>query len=174
MSRPSIEAIYPLTFMQQALLFHHLHAVEDQGLLHVQCTLKGKLDQSLLQEAWQGTIERHSALRTSIYWQEIDKPVQIVQPQSIIPWTFKDWTDVPSRKFKSKFQSLKKESHSTGLDLSKAPVSRIILVQIDDDTHYLLWTCHHILLDGWSVPVILKDVLIYYDAKCNNRIVSIC
>lgn len=166
MSQPGIEAIYPLTFMQQALLFHHLQEEQDQGLLHVSCTLTGKLDPVLFQKAWQATIDRHSALRTSIHWQEIEKPVQIVQEKSTMPWTFENWTDVPAGKHESKFEALKKESYTLGLDMSAAPVSRITLVQLDHDTHYLLWNCHHILLDGWSVTVILTDVFANYDAMC--------
>ena len=172
MPNPGIEAIYPLTFMQQALLFHHMQEVSDQGLLHLHCTLTGKLEPKAFQEAWEKTIIRHTALRTSIHWQEIDKPVQIVHTKSSMPWIFKDWTDVSAKKRDPDYEALKKELHAQGLDLSSAPVSRITLVQISGDTHYLLWDCHHILLDGWSVNVVLSDVFAHYDSIISGRSVQ--
>jgi thioesterase domain-containing protein/acyl carrier protein len=173
MSKPNIEAIYPLTFMQKALLFHHLQESEDQGLLHVQCKLNGQLDYDLFEQAWQDTVARHSALRTSLHWKEIDKPVQIIHRESAMPWDTKDWSDLSAVEQNAQFDALIKGKYDQGLDLSKSPISQMTLVRIDANAHYLLWNCHHIILDGWSATVILADVFSFYDAKTSGSATSL-
>ncbi|MEZ5039492.1 MAG: condensation domain-containing protein [Saprospiraceae bacterium] len=169
MSKPKIEAIYPLSFMQQALLLHALYEKVDQGFLHVRCTLKGALDQILLQEAWHDTLQRHSALRTSIHWENIEKPMQVVHPSAQLPWAFHDWQSFSVKEQEKKLATFKKNDQAEGISLSTVPVSRINLFQIASDEFILLWSCHHILLDGWSAAVILKDVLHFYEARSKKE-----
>ena len=55
------------------------------------------------------------------------------------------------------------------LDLNKAPVLRIFLIKLSADKHFLLWDCHHILVDGWSASIILQDLLAFYEANCSGE-----
>jgi thioesterase domain-containing protein/acyl carrier protein len=169
MSKPKIEAIYPLTFMQQALLLHSLYEPEDQGFLQVQCILKGRLDRNLLQKAWGEAIHRHQALRTSVHWEKIQKPVQIVHPAATLPWTIQDWRHFSKAQQEEKLEAFKNEERARGLNLTTAPVSRMALFQLQDDEDCLLWSCHHILLDGWSAAIILRDVFTFYEAGYQGR-----
>jgi thioesterase domain-containing protein/acyl carrier protein len=172
-SKPKIEAIYPLTFMQQALLFHHLHEVQDQGFLQVQCSLHGPLVPEKLRESWQQAIARHAALRTSVHWKDIEKPVQIVHPQANLPWRLEDWRTLPDAALKENFLDLKVDDEMKGMDLTKPPLSRVVLVQVADEEFWLLWSCHHLLLDGWSAGVILRDVFTFYDANCRGQTANV-
>ena len=169
MSKPKIEAIYPLTFMQQALLLHALYEQNDQGFLHVTCSLQGALDESLFQSSWAAAIQRHAAMRTSIHWEKIEKPMQVVHPQAELKWAMHDWTAHSPEEQKTQLESLKNIDREVGLDLTKAPISRLALIKLSDEEHLLLWSCHHILLDGWSTTIILKDALRHYDAACTGE-----
>ena len=173
MSRPKIEAIYPLTSMQQALLFHSLQESKDQGFLQVQCALKGNLDLSLFKQAWEQTTQRQPIMRTSIHWEKIEKPVQVVHPQVALNWVIHDWRVNSEKEQIGKWNALKIKDEQEGFNFSKPPISRINIFQIKNDKYYLLWSCHHILLDGWSSGIILKDVFSFYDAACNNRSVQL-
>lgn len=168
MNKPKVEAIFPLTSMQQALLFHSLQEERDEGLLQVHCKLKGPLNPALFQQAWDLTMQRHPVLRTSIHWEKIKKPVQVVHPTAKLPWTNLDWSDTTPAGYSEKLAAFKEEDIDLGLTLSKAPLSRIALLQLSPQDYALLWTCHHILLDGWSAAIILKDLLAYYDAICQG------
>lgn len=169
MSKPKIEAIYPLTFMQQALLLHALYEQNDQGFLHVTCSLQGPLNEELFKASWAAAIQRHAAMRTSIHWEKIEKPMQVVHPKATIKWGRHDWTVNSPEEQQSQLASLKEMDRELGLDLTKAPTSRLALIQLQEEEHLLLWSCHHILLDGWSTTIILKDALRYYDAACKGE-----
>ena len=169
MSKPKIEAIYPITFMQQTLLLHSLHESDDQGFLQVTCKLEGDLDVKLLKEAWQKCIQRHWALRASVHWEKIKKPVQIIHPKGIMPWTDHNLTGLSAKGREKKIAALVQGDREKGFDLTKAPVSRLALVRLDANTYQMLWSCHHILLDGWSAALIIKDVFTFYGALCKNQ-----
>ena len=169
MSKPKVEAIYPLTFMQQTLLMHSLYESNDQGFLQVTCKLEGNLDDSLLRDAWQQCIQRHWALRSSVHWKKIKKPVQIIHPASIMPWTNYDLSGLAGKAQSRKIASLMEEDRLLGFDLSRVPVSRLSLIRLSDNSWQMLWSCHHILLDGWSAGLIIRDVFAFYDALVAGR-----
>jgi len=165
--KQKIDAIYPLTSMQQGLLFHHLTHKEDQGFLHVQCKLSGTVDPKTLQKAWEALIQRHPILRTSIHWKNIQNPLQIVRPEKKMNWSFMDWTHLDAKEVIPELSVLKQKQQREGVNLEKAPLAEISLIQIQKNQWYLLWSCHHILLDGWSSSTLFRDVFAFYHALSN-------
>ena len=168
-TKTKVEAIYPLNFLQQALLFHSLQEGVDQGFLRVKCVLNGKIDLEAFQNAWRQNIQRHEVLRTSVHWENLEKPVQVVQKEVLLPFTFYDWSENPETEQKKKFEELINPDGAAPLNLTKAPVLRIFLIRLSGDKHILLWDCHHILADGWSASIILQDLLAFYDANCSGE-----
>ncbi|MEM7571969.1 MAG: condensation domain-containing protein [Bacteroidota bacterium] len=143
-TKAKIEDIYPLSFMQEALLLHHIYQKEDQGIIEVRCRLKGPLDESLFQQAWTQVLIRHQALRSSIHWEKVDKPVQVVRPSAEIIWN--------------------EEGVGKDLNLNRSPVGNWRLTPLEDQLYDFHWQSHHILLDGWSSGIVLADVFAIYDA----------
>lgn len=164
--KANVEAIFPLNFLQQALLFHSLQEGVDQGFLRVKCILKGKINVEAFQTAWRKNIQRHEVLRTSVHWENLEKPVQVIQKEVLLPFAFHDWSENSEQEQKEKFDELTKADGADSLNLSQAPVLRIFLIKLSGDKHILLWDCHHILVDGWSASIILQDLLAFYDAYC--------
>ncbi len=164
-SKPEVEGIYPLSFLQQALLFHSLQETNDQGFLQVRCTLNGAIDLEAFQKAWQQTIQRHESLRTSIHWENLEKSVQVVHKKAKLPFTFSDWTKYSPSKQAEKLEGLINLDETEKLELSKAPVLRIKLIKLGTNEYFLLWSCHHILADGWSASIILEDLFTFYDSN---------
>ncbi len=158
MSKPVVENIYPLSSLQQAMLLHRLQAPIDQGLLQVSCQIKGNVDTLLLAKAWQLVVDRHEVLRSSLHHEKVEKPVQVVRQQvhSVIEIVHaQDWS-------KEKLEQWKDEQLDLGLDFLKPPISRLAVVQEEVDGWLLCWLCHHILVDGWSTTIILKDLFRVY------------
>ena len=170
--KAKVEAIYPLSFLQQALLFHSLREGVDQGFLQVKCVLKGKINLEAFQNAWRQNIQRHEFLRTSVHWESLEKPVQVVHREVLLPFTFHDWSENSEFEQKAKFGELINSDAAESLNLTKAPVLRIFLIKLAEDKHFLLWDCHHILADGWSASIILQDLLAFYDAYCSGKIAA--
>ena len=167
--KANVEAIYPLNFLQQALLFHSLQEDIDQGFLRVKCVLKGKINLEAFQNAWRQNIQRHEVLRTSVHWENLEKPVQVVHKEVVLPFTFHDWSENSAPEQKTKYDELINSDGAESLNLTKAPVLRIFLISLSLDKHILFWNCHHILADGWSASIILQDLLAFYDANCSGE-----
>ena len=168
-TKQEIAEIYPLSSMQNALLFHHLQGGKDEGLLHVNCTLEGDWDENLFKSAWQEAVKRHEALRSSIYRENIKQSVQIVFSEAILAIEAFDWRDIPSNNIAKRVQKFKEKDLAKGLDLSEASVNRLAIIRLQNTEYQLIWTCHHILLDGWSAAVILRDVFQIYTEKYDSK-----
>lgn len=167
--KPKIEAIYPLTALQQGLLFHHLMEGEDQGFLTVQCEIEGALDIELFKQAWEAVTLRHEVMRTSVHWKKVEQPVLVVRPKKEIEWSFLNWTESSSEQQMILLELRKNELKEIGVSFEENPLSKISLIQKATDSYYFLWECHHLLLDGWSSTIILKDAFTLYDSLCSGR-----
>ncbi|MFZ5579115.1 MAG: amino acid adenylation domain-containing protein [Pseudomonadota bacterium] len=159
-SRENIEDIYRLTPIQEGILFHTLLA-DEPGVYIEQFAQKAplRIDGSLFQQAWNLVVARHPILRSGFVWEGVDKPVQVVLKQCPIDLIELDWSRLPDEEFKRKFDALRDEDRARTFDLKQAPLMRVHLVHADDAHSYVLWTYHHILLDGWSAFVVLDQVL---------------
>ncbi|MEM9886415.1 MAG: condensation domain-containing protein [Bacteroidota bacterium] len=164
-NRPKIEGIFPLSFMQRALLFHSLLEEEDQGLIQIQCKLEGNLNVPLFQDAWQEVIRRHEALRSSIHWEKVAEPVQLIRPEANMNWQIEDWRTLDQEGQTKQIEALLARDKKKKLNFNKAVISRFYLIQLNETAHYFLWTSHHILLDGWSAAIVLQNVFEVYDAR---------
>jgi amino acid adenylation domain-containing protein len=170
MQLENLEDIYELSPLQQGLLFHTLYAPAS-GIYFEQFSwkLKGKLDAIAFRKAWQQVIDRHPILRTAFYWQELEKPYQVVYKQVELPWQQEDWRDLSPQERETKLNELLKRDRASGFDVSQAPLMRIYLLQLSDDTYQFIWSSHHLLLDGWSESIVFKEVYAFYQANCQGR-----
>jgi surfactin family lipopeptide synthetase C len=161
----NIEDLYELSPMQQGMLFHHLYAPASAGYFEqLLCILSGKLDFSAFVQAWENVVARHPVLRSSFHWEEIDKPLQMVSKQVDLPWVELDWRNFTPEEQQQQLADLLAKDRQTGFDLSVAPVMRFTIVQLAEQSYQLIWSHHHILFDGWSMQIILKEVLACYEA----------
>jgi surfactin family lipopeptide synthetase C len=161
----NIEDLYELSPMQQGMLFHHLYAPASAGYFEqLLCILSGKLQVSAFVQAWEDVVARHPVLRSSFHWEEIDKPLQMVSKQVDLPWVELDWRNFTPEEQQQQLADLLIEDRQTGFDLSVAPVMRFTIVQLAEQSYQLIWSHHHILFDGWSMQIILQEVLACYEA----------
>ena len=164
-SAENIEDIYPLSPMQQGILFHTLYASEP-GMYCAQwsCTLHGNLQVSAFKQAWQRVVDRHPVLRTAFNWEPRDEPFQVVYRHVELPWRQHDWRSMSAVEQERQLEAFLAEDRAQGFELSKAPLMRLTLLQLAEDTYQFVWSLHHLLLDGWSLPLLLQEVFQMYDA----------
>jgi amino acid adenylation domain-containing protein len=161
----NIEAIYPLSPMQQGMLFHSLYTPESGVYFEQLCfTLHGDLDVAAFERAWQHLIDRHPALRTVFAWETRDKPLQVVRRHATLPWTTHNWRDLAPDAQQRQLTAWLKDDQARGFDLHQVPLMRLTLFRLADDTWRCVWSFHHLLLDGWSLSLALKDVFAFYEA----------
>jgi amino acid adenylation domain-containing protein len=161
----NVEDYYPLSAMQQGMLFHSLSA-PGSGMYHeqVSVSLHGELDVAAFSRAWEQVVKRHPALRTSFVAQDLDEPIQVVCREVSLPWDQQDWRGLSPEQQSERFSAYLQTDREQGLNLFDPPVMRFAIFRIADDLHKFLWTYHHSLLDGWSVSLVLKEVYGFYEA----------
>jgi len=166
----NIEDIYPLSPMQQGMLFESLLAPESGVYVELsKVTLRGSLDVDAFRRAWQAVLDRHSILRSAFIAEDIDEPLQVVYRGLELPFRYEDWRDVPASERDARLDRLVADERTRGFDLADAPLMRVTLLRTADDTHTLIWSHHHILLDGWSQPQLLHEVMALYEGYRQGR-----
>ena len=150
-----IETIYKLSPLQEGMLFQALLDPEsDVNIVQFAATLRGNIDPARLREAWRRVTARHGMLRTSFHWKEVEKPVQVVHAEVELPWT--EWSGgFPPADFAA-------EEIRRGFALDRPPLFRLALLRTGEDEYRFLWTIHHLILDGWSLHVVLREVFALY------------
>ncbi len=166
----NIEDFYPLSPMQQGILFHSL-ADPKSGIYFEQFswTLHGKLNVTAFHRAWQHIVEQYSILRTCFVWEGLKEPVQIVHRQVALPWHEYNWQDLSPEEQQQKLELFLQSDRSSGFELKQPPLMRLTLIQLSDISYNFTWSHHHLLLDGWSVALVFKEVLACYKAFSNGQ-----
>src|SRR5262249_13534010 len=164
-NKNNIEDIYPLSSMQQGLLLHSVLA-PDSGVYvqQLSCTLAGDLDLSALKRAWQKVVDRHPVLRTAFIWKRRAEPVQVVHRSIELSWEEHDWSGDSSEPLEDRLNAFLEKDRRSGFVLSKAPLIRINLIRVEARAYKFVWTHHHILMDGWCGPLLMKEVFAFYEA----------
>ncbi|HEY4388160.1 MAG TPA: condensation domain-containing protein, partial [Ktedonobacteraceae bacterium] len=160
-----IEDLYPLSPMQQGLLFHSLYAPAS-GVYVEQliCQLQGKLDLPAFEQVWQHLIAQHAILRTAFLWQEGQEPLQLVARQVALPCRVLDWRAQPAEQQQAELEVFLQEDRRTGFEVQQAPLMRLTLIRLSETQTTVIWSHHHLLLDGWSTMMLLQEVFAGYDA----------
>jgi amino acid adenylation domain-containing protein/non-ribosomal peptide synthase protein (TIGR01720 family) len=162
---PKVLDLYELSPMQEGILFHTLHSTVDNAYFEQRhCLIEGNLQVDAFQKSWQSAIDRHGMLRTAFYWQEAEKPLQVVYDGAELPWTRLDWRDLSEEDRRSAFEDLLKQDRSQGFDLQKPPLMRCYLVHYAAQKWQFVWSHHHLLMDGWCNGILLQQILTDYGA----------
>ncbi|MFB9928498.1 amino acid adenylation domain-containing protein, partial [Amycolatopsis halotolerans] len=160
----TVESIHPLSPLQQGMLFHALYSPDDDVYVEqFSCRFDGPLDVPAFRAAWTGVVTRHPALRTSFHALEGEQPVQAVHRAFELPWTEHDLRAAePSPDRLPEFLAA---DRAAGIDPAAPPLHRFSLLRVADDAYVFVWTHHHLLLDGWSMPLVLGEVTARYTAQ---------
>jgi surfactin family lipopeptide synthetase C len=166
----NIEDIYELSPLQEGMLFHSLY--EPQAGLYVQqlsFPLPADLNVFAYEKAWQQLVDRYAVLRTSFHWEDLSRPLQVVHRHFKFCLNREDWRQLSSAGQTGRMYDFLKRERDRGFPLSKLPLTRLTLIQLPDQTYRAMWTFHHILIDGWSVQTLFKDLESLYNAACSNE-----
>ncbi|WP_407690800.1 amino acid adenylation domain-containing protein [Saccharothrix syringae] len=152
------EDAYPLTPMQAGMVFHGLG---EKGVYFQQTTfvVDGVTDPAEFARAWQRVVDRTPVLRSSVLWEGVAEPLQVVHEHVELPITLLDWRGLGEADRAERLRALLADDRERGFDLAVPPLMRLAVARLTDTSAQVLWTFHHVLLDGWSVFHVLSDVL---------------
>jgi amino acid adenylation domain-containing protein/non-ribosomal peptide synthase protein (TIGR01720 family) len=152
-----LDDLYPLSPMQQGMLFHTLIEGDAAAYMtQLRVDIDG-LDVARLRAAWHAVAARHDILRTG-FLVGLQPSLQWVARRVELPWSVLDWR----LRTAAEVEAYAQAQLATGFDLAQPPLMRLALLRTGDDRHHLVWTAHHLLLDGWSTSLLLGEVLREY------------
>jgi amino acid adenylation domain-containing protein/non-ribosomal peptide synthase protein (TIGR01720 family) len=165
----NVADVYPLTPLQSGMLFHSLMEPESGVYVNqVTCTLPADLDAGLFRQAWERLVARHGVLRTAFLWEGLDEPRQVVRKNVSLHWQELDWRGLSAEEQQRRFEELRHRDRHTPLPLDRAPLMRFSLVRLGGE-HGFIWTAHHLLMDGWSIPLLVQELGSVYAALRDGR-----
>jgi len=168
-SSKNVEDVYPLSAMQEGMLFHSLYApASGVYITQLACTLDElRVDPFL--RAWQAVVDRHPILRTGFVWKNTPRLLQVVGREVGVPLEKQDWSTLTPAEQAERWAAHVKADRCCDFDFARAPLLRLFLARVERASYRLLWTFHHILMDGWCLSLVLRDVFAIYRALCQGR-----
>ncbi|MGW8062456.1 amino acid adenylation domain-containing protein [Streptomyces ziwulingensis] len=175
---PGLDEILPLSSLQQGMLYHlllgSLNSSEDGGaedsahtLYTVQFWLElaGDLDTGALRQAFRALLDRHRNLGAAFVHTGVPHPVQVFRPGVDVPWRERDLNALPEDEQEREMERLLIQERSRPYDPARAPLLRVLLADLGGGNRRLVLSMHHILLDGWSLPVLVGELFAHYRAE---------
>jgi non-ribosomal peptide synthetase component F/NRPS condensation-like uncharacterized protein/acyl carrier protein len=167
----SVERVCRLTPLQDGMFFEALRKQGSTEVNYQICLeLSGELRPALLREAWRTVVRRHPILRTSFHYERLDVPVQVAHRDADPPWSELDWRGVDELTQDGMLADLLDAERAEPFELTAAPLMRLTCARTAGNRFLLVWTYHHLLLDGWSMYLVLDDVTHCYRELAAGRI----
>ena len=169
---PQMEDMLPLSPLQEGLLFYALYDAQALDVYTVQLVLalEGPLDGAALATAVQALMERHGSLRAGFEHENLSRPVQVIVAGVRPPWRSLDLSLLDEAGREERLADILVQDRAERFDLASPPLLRFTLIRLCGEEHRLVLTCHHILLDGWSTPVLVQELLTLYAHKGNAAV----
>ncbi len=163
----AVEDILPLSPLQEGLLFHALYDGRGPDVYTVQLELEleGPLDAATLQAAMAAVMARHESLRAGFWHEGLERPVQVVVRGAAAPWRLIDLGGLDETRQRQRLQDIVEADRGERFELGAAPLMRFALIRLAAQRHRLLISNHHLLMDGWSAPVLVSELLAAYAAN---------
>ncbi|UTO61596.1 non-ribosomal peptide synthase/polyketide synthase [Streptomyces rapamycinicus] len=172
MTQMRVQDVWPLSPLQEGLLFHAVY--DERGIdVYVEqlvLDLAGKVDPAVLRDAWQALLDRHESLRAGFrQLAGVAQPVQVIARGVELPWREEDLSGLDADAARAESERLGIEERERRFDLAVPPLLKVLLVRVGPDEYRMMVTLHHILLDGWSLPVLMRELWACYEAGGSAR-----
>ncbi|MGH9901127.1 MAG: condensation domain-containing protein, partial [Pyrinomonadaceae bacterium] len=165
MTEANAENSYGLSPLQQGLLFHSLYSRQTGvDIEQVVGDLREQLNAPAFEGAWRCVLERHAVLRTSFLWEGLAEPLQVVNEGVSLPLEAHDWRGLPAAEQETRLAAYLKADRRRDFDLSSPPLMRLALIRLGETRYKLVWSCHHLLIDGRTLVLVLGDLFKFYEA----------
>ena len=171
--KDQIEGLYQLSGLQQGMLFHGLYDGKVGAYLEqFGCDLIGA-DIDVFTKSWDYTIKSHTILRSAFYYDKFNVPVQCVFKDIKLPVEILDYSSMSPEEQQSAIKLFEQSDKEKGFDFKSAPLMRLALIRLDDNRYHMHWLYHHIIMDGWSMPILIEEFLNTYELLSKGNKIEI-
>ncbi|WP_052019919.1 non-ribosomal peptide synthetase [Paenibacillus sp. JCM 10914] len=169
-----VDELYPLTPMQQGMVYHSLYdKYKGDYVVQFDWAFKGGLNIQAFEEAWRMVVERFDTFRSYVLADGLVQIHQAIRKQVEVHIRLKDLRGKTSEEREAAIESYRRDDRAEGFDLSEPPLMRWALFQTNEEDFHFVWSHHHILLDGWSLPIVMKDLFTFYESAIRNQEIAI-
>ncbi|WP_025715888.1 non-ribosomal peptide synthetase, partial [Paenibacillus sp. 1-18] len=169
-----VDNVYALTPMQKGMLFHsqldNQAAANDAYFEQFSYDLRGQLDIQAFAESLNILVRRHEALRTHFYFGRDTEPLQVVYRSRNCGFYYKDLRELDVDKRNTWLKSFELEDKARGFDLRRDVLLRVAILRTGEDSYHFVWSFHHIVMDGWCLSLVNKEVFESYAALQEGRV----
>lgn len=165
--RSDVKDVYSLSPLQQGMLFHYIKEGESESTVYFEQTLfsvNGDIDVELFEKSFNRVVEKYDVLRTVFIYKKIDIPRQAVLKEREAKVRFIDISTMGEEDRARYIEDFKQEDIRWGFDLKKDIPMRISVLKSDRGKYKIIWSYHHIIMDGWCLWIVMKDLLEVYRA----------
>ncbi|MGA9873091.1 MAG: amino acid adenylation domain-containing protein, partial [Rhodococcus sp. (in: high G+C Gram-positive bacteria)] len=169
---PDLTDIWSMSPLQSGMLFHAELSDQtvDAYIVQLVMELTGTVDASRLRRAAQALLDRHSNLRTAFVHNLDGDSIQVVERSVDVPWQERDLTSLTRGEAEIELETMMAADRSTRFNMAEAPLLRFMFVAVSDTHWRLVMTNHHILIDGWSTPLIIRELLTLYATNGDDSV----
>ncbi len=168
--RADIEDIYPLSPLQQGVLFHAVLDPEaGDYVVQLSAALSPLIAPHVFRSAWQMMVDRCVLLRTLFVTDAPEGPLQVVVRRAELPWTELDWRDASGPLQQRRLEIMLATDRRRGFVLTEPPLLRITAIRMTEARWSIVLSFHHILWDGWSLGQLMQEVGWCCEALTNGR-----
>ncbi|HEX2927338.1 MAG TPA: amino acid adenylation domain-containing protein, partial [Ruminiclostridium sp.] len=172
LDKQNVEDVIALAPMQQGMLFHYItNRDSEQYFEQLSLRLYGEIDTSFIKEAWSFVIRTNEMLRTVYRWEAIEKPLQIVLKEIEVPVRIHDLSQsqvTGNKGIEELIEEIRENDRKEKIDIALEPF-RVTLCKISGNEYEMIISNHHILYDGWSNGILLKEFVEAYISICSGK-----
>lgn len=173
-SKANLQDIYPLSPMQQGMLFHALaEPNSDAYFEQMHYCIHGALNINIFEQSWQLLIDRHDVLRTVFIYKKKKQLLQMVLKKRLFHCQFEDIQSQTEQEQTQYITHFRQEDRQKGFDLSRDLLIRVTIFQTEPNDYQMIWSVHHIILDAWCFGIIYKELLTVYTALLQQKRVNL-
>ncbi|MGD7014474.1 condensation domain-containing protein, partial [Bacillus pumilus] len=169
----NIKDMYKMSPLQEGILFHSLYDKENSDSLpyinQTSFLIKGPLKLAYFRKSWGYIVDRYEIFHTMFLWEEIDNPLQVVLKSTKFNVNFQDWTSYSIDEQKEKLKTFLKADRRRKFSLEEAPLMRVTVLQLSIDEFRVVWTHHHLILDGWGASIVINELFKVYENMVKGR-----
>lgn len=165
-----VDEIYPLTPMQHGLFYEaRKDVISDAYFEQMSFRLEGDLDIEAFSQAWKRLSGRYPALRSVFVDRELEQPLQLVRRHQELPFEVHDFISLDEDERAARVRIFQEKDRRRQFDLESGPLMRVGVLRLDQRTVQVIWSHHHILMDGWCVGVLYEDLMALYAEEVAGR-----
>ncbi|MDT5030224.1 MAG: hypothetical protein QOC94_395 [Actinoplanes sp.] len=170
-STKDIEAIYPVSGLQQAMLVaSRLAPGSGVYLVQLHFVLRGEVNVAALRAAWHDEVALHPVHRTSFARLDQKQPLQVVRGAAELPWQEENWSTAGPDGQRRMVEEHLTRDRAEDFRLDRAPLMRLFVARLSPTRHWVLWTRHHAISDGWSMPIVMNELMAGYRARVRGQV----